>query len=294
MTRPTTRPVIAGVDGSEDSQAAADWAAREAEQRGLPLRLVHAWITEPIYVPPMPDEEAARALLTESRGRIAARRPGLDITTELLPEVASAGLIEKAAEAEMLVLGSRGHSAIVGFLLGSVGLPVIAHAKRPVVMVRSGTRERADEGDEVVVGLKDTGPDARPLLDFAFTTAAARGAAVRAVRAWGAPSLFGSEMPDAIEEGTREARDLEATEAAELSAALAPWRERYPRVPVIDYLRFGNASEALLSAAAFRAGLVVVGRRLNRRVLGMRTGPVAHAALHHARCPVAVVPYDNA
>ncbi|WP_326599155.1 universal stress protein [Streptomyces sp. NBC_01803] len=286
-----TRPITVGIDGSAESVTAAEWAAREAERRGAPLHLVHAWITEPVYVPPTPDEGAARGLLIRTRNQLAVRHPGLTITTELVPEVASTGLIEKAADAEMLVIGSRGHSAIVGFLLGSVGLSVLSRVKRPMVFVRSGTQERADEGDEVVVGLKDTGPPADVLLGFAFATAAARGAAVRAVRAWGTPSMFGPEMPDGLE--AVGGKDMEELEGRELAQILDPWRRRYPGVPVVEHLRLGNASEVLLTAAAFRAGLLVVGRRVHRPVLGMRVGPVVHAALHHARCPVAAVPYEN-
>ncbi|WP_059013480.1 universal stress protein [Streptomyces specialis] len=289
--RPVPRPITVGIDGSAESATAARWAAREAERRGAPLHLVHAWITEPVYVPPTPDEGAARDLLARTRAQVAAERPGVSVTTELVPEIASTGLIEKAADAEMLVIGSRGHSALVGFLLGSVGLSVLARVSRPMVFVRSGTQERADEGDEIVVALKDLGPAADALLDFAFTTAATRGAAVRAVRAWGTPSLFGPEVPDSLTEES--SRDLEELEGRELAQTLDPWRRRHPGVPVVEHLRSGNASEVLLTAAAFRSGLLVVGRRVHRPVLGMRVGPVVHAALHHARCPVAVVPYDN-
>ncbi len=288
-----TRPIIAGVDGSPQSLAAADWAAREAAHRGLPLHLVHAWITQPLYVPPDPDEEAARALLDRAATAIATAHPEVPLTTELVPQVATTGLIDKAAGAELMVLGSRGHGPVVGFLLGSVGLPVIAHTERPVVLVRSGTQERGEEGDEVVVAVKDAGPAALPLLDFAFTTAAARGATLRAVRAWGTPSLFGADVPDSLEENAGAAKDLESVEGDVLSGVLAPWRQRFPGVPVTEHLRFGNAAEVLLSSAAFRAGLVVVGRRLRRPLLGTRIGPVAHAALHHARAPVAVVPYTD-
>jgi nucleotide-binding universal stress UspA family protein len=63
-------------------------------------------------------------------------------------------------------------------------------------------------------------------------------------------------------------------------------------VPLIEHLRFGNASEELLAAAAFRAALIVTGRRLHRSPLGLRVGPVVHAVLHHAHAPVAVVPYE--
>ncbi|WP_049571889.1 universal stress protein [Streptomyces sp. SBT349] len=294
------RPVTAGVDGSAGSVAAADWAAEEARRRGLPLCLAHAWIAEPLYVPPVPDADTARAFLDEAATRLAARHPGVDIGTELITDVATAGLVERADASEMLVLGSRGHGAIVGFLLGSVGLPVIAHAGRPVVLVRANATERApsregdpDATDEIVVGLKETGPAGHPLLDFAFTTAAARGAAVRAVRAWGTPSLFSAEIPGSLEQNGPAAADLEAVEVRALGEALKPWRERYPDVPVTEDTRYGNAAEVLLSAAAPLGALVVVGRRAHRPALGMRIGPVTHAALHHARSPVAVVPYDG-
>ncbi|UCM87770.1 universal stress protein [Streptomyces marincola] len=311
------RPLTVGVDGSPQSLAAAHWAAREAERRGLPLRLVHAWINEPLLVPPDPDEEVARGLLDRTRATIAEAHPDVPLSAGLLPEVATTGLAEESGRAEMLVLGSRGHGPVLGFLLGSVGLPVIAHATCPVVLVRSGrdrdgrsgpdgeppadgTRgpesggDAGDAGDagEIVVAIKDAGPAALPLLDFAFTTAAARGAAVRAVRAWGTPSLFGADVPDSLEANAGAAKDLEGAEADVLSGVLAPWRRRHPEVPVTEHLRFGNAAEVLLSAALPHAGLVVVGRRPHHRLLGTRIGPVVHAVLHHAWAPVAVVPYD--
>ncbi len=291
----TDRPVAVGLDGSPESQAAAEWGAREAAALALPLRLVHAWVDEPLYGAPAPEREAAERLLGQAAAELSQRYPTLSVTTELLASTATEGLTALAEEAELLVLGSRGHGAIMGFLLGSVGLPVIAHAKRPVVLVRpEEDRERAVEGgdevDEVVVGLKDLGPAVVGLLDFAFTAAAARGAAVRAVRAWGTPSLFGSDVPGDPAAETQ--GGVEEQEGRALAQVLDPWRQRYPGVPVIEHLRFGNASEVLLSAAAFRAALVVVGRRRTRPRLGLRIGPVVHAALHHARPPVAVIPYD--
>ncbi|MGP3969266.1 universal stress protein [Streptomyces sp. 6N223] len=284
-------PIAVGVDGSKESKAACEWAAHEAAYRALPLRLVHAWIDEPLYAPPAPEREAAERLLDGCEAEVSERFPGLTVTTELLPATAAAGLTEEADRSEMLVLGSRGHTAIVGFLLGSVGLPVIAHATHPVVLVRPVALESSiEEGDEVVVGLKDLGPAASGVLDFAFTSAAARGAAVRAVRAWGEPSLFGADVPGDLESPTHQG--IEEREGLALAGALDPWRQRFPGVPVVEHLRFGNASEVLLTAAAFRAALVVVGRRRRRPRLGLRVGPVVHAALHHARPPVAVVPYD--
>ncbi|RMI38810.1 universal stress protein [Streptomyces triticirhizae] len=295
-----TRPITVGVDGSPQSRAAAEWAAREAARRGLPLHLVHAWINEPLYAPPVPDEPASRQLLQDHHDEVADRHPGLTISTALLGEMATAGLVEQAARSELLVMGSRGHGPIAGFLLGSVGLPVITHSTRPVVLVRSGpygeptdqAPGEAAEGDEIVVGLKDMGEPAAALLEFAFTTASARGAAVRAVRAWGTPSLFGSTPPENLENND-EHLDLQARQGEELVRVLAPWRQRYPGVPVIEHLRYGNAAEVLLDAASVHAALVVTGRRTRRPLLAMRAGPVTHAALHHARTPVAVVPHGD-
>ncbi|MBL1067712.1 universal stress protein [Streptomyces sp. 7-21] len=293
------RPVAVGVDGSRASRVAADWAAREAARRGLPLLLVHAWTDEPLNPPTATDREAAQRLLDDARTEVAARYPSLPVSVRLLPAVPVAGLAEVSREAAVTVLGSRGHGALLGFLLGSVGLPVVAHAEGPVVLVRPhgdvrggpepGSAARPEEGDEVVVGLGSLGAAADPLLSFAFTAARARGAAVRAVRAWGSPSLFGPEVPRELE--TAEHRSAEAEEGRALAATLDPWRARFPQVPVIEHLRFGNASEVLLAAAAFRAVLLVTGRHRNRPRLGTRVGPVVHAALHHARPPVAVVPY---
>lgn len=289
-----TRPIAVGVDGSPQSRAAADWAAREARARGLPLLLVHAWIVEPLdSSPTFQDRERAASVLHEVASVLSARYPGLAIHSELLADVPSAALPEQTGRAELLALGSRGHSALVGFLLGSVGLHVLAHAQGPVVLVRDRPHGRTEQGDEVVVGLKELGVPAQSLLRFAFATAAAHGAAVRAVRAWGAPGLFGHDLPRSLRPDEPLVREetAEAREAAALAAAVGPWRERHPGIPVIEHLRFGNASEVLLSAADLGACLVVLGRRLRRPTLSTRIGPVVHAAVHHARAPVAIVPY---
>ncbi|MEV1006031.1 universal stress protein [Streptomyces sp. NPDC049881] len=284
------RPITVGADGSPQSAAAVEWAAREAGRRGLGLHLVHAWVDESLYMGTVPDGGDGERLLAEVAREVCARHPDLAVTTELLAETATAGLIEKADGAEVMVLGSRGRTPVMGFLLGSVGLPVVAHSKRPVVLVRAGTD---DEGDEVVVGLRDLGPPGDALLGLAFASAVPRGAAVRAVRVWGgAPSLFGSDLPENLEDRDAYA-DAEARETAALVEALAPWRLQYPDVPLIEDVRFGNAAEELLRAASVSAALLVVGRRTNRSLLSMRVGSVAHAALHHAPSPVAVVPYER-
>lgn len=288
-----TRPITAGVDGTEESIAALDWAAREAVRRGLALRVVQAWRFQPYEAIDAadPDTQAGwvRDALDEALRSVTARYPDLDVATDVVVGETVDTLVEAAGEAEMLVLGSRGHGPVVGFLLGSVGQQVIAEATRPVVLVRAGDRPTGEAaGREVVVGQQGEPDDSAETLRFAFETAAARGATVRAVRAWTLPPVF-AYSPGSMHL-LDEAGGLEPFETKALAAALQPWRDRFPDVPVIEHLEMGSAGQVLLSVAA-RAQLMVVGRRAHRTAVGARIGSVAHGVLHHADCPVAVVPH---
>ncbi|MFF4258379.1 universal stress protein [Streptomyces sp. NPDC001663] len=288
-----TRPITAAVDGTDESLAALDWAAREAVRRGLALRVVQAWRFEPYEAIDAadPDTQAAwvRDALAEAVRTVTARHSGLDVTTDVVEGDTVDTLVAAAADAELLVLGSRGHGPVVGFLLGSVGQQVIAEATRPVVLVRAGDQPTAEAaGREIVVGQQGEPDDSADTLRFAFETAAARGAGVRAVRAWTLPPVF-AYSPGSMHL-LDEAGGLEPFERKALSAALQPWRERFPDVPVVEHVEIGSAGQVLLSVAA-RAQLMVVGRRARRTAVGARIGSVAHGVLHHAPCPVAVVPH---
>ncbi|MFD8972780.1 MULTISPECIES: universal stress protein [unclassified Streptomyces] len=287
-----SREIVAGVDGSPESLAAADWAAREALHRGLPLRLAHAWRWEPIDLPLVQDragqERVADEILREAEATVARRHPDLTLTAEVLPDTPVAALLGAESGAEMLVIGSRGHGAVTGFLLGSYGQQIIGAATRPVVAVRSRDGEPAEPpvGD-VLVGQLGSPEDSAAALGFAFETAAARGASVRAVRAWNLPPLY-AYSPASMRLAD-EAGGLVPYEEKALREALAPWRERFPEVPVTEHVELGSAGQVLLSGSG-AAQLLVVGRRARRGAVGPRIGSVAHAALHLAPCPVAVVP----
>ncbi|POX58919.1 universal stress protein [Streptomyces sp. Ru62] len=287
-----TRPITAGVDGTQESLAALDWAAREAVRRGLPLRVVHAWrYAEALATA---DRDTQRGWVSEgvtaAVRTVSERHPGLTVTTDVVEGAAAHALADAAAGAEMMVLGSRGHGPVVGFLLGSVGQQVIAEATRPVVLVRAGDQPAAEvAGRDVVVGQHGGPEDSAAALRFAFETAAARGAAVRAVRAWTLPPVF-AYSPGSLKL-LDDAGGLEPYEKQALADALGPWRERFPEVPVAEHVEMGSAGQVLLSMTG-RAQLMVVGRRARRTAVGARIGSVAHGVLHHAECPVAVVPHE--
>ncbi|MFE7131235.1 universal stress protein [Streptomyces sp. NPDC057638] len=293
-----TRTVTVGLDGSPESLAAAAWAAREAGLRGLPLRVVHIWEPVPFLQAPLLGAEAeagwAEKLPRTAAEELRRAHPELEITVEQLSGRPAELLPEAAEEAELLVLGSRGLSGIGGFLVGSVGQAVIARATRPVVLVRAeeiperewaegtGPGEAAD--GPVVLGL-DTNDPYDDLLAFAFETAARRGAPLRVVHGWNLPPYFAYGLPPDPELDAR----LADEEAATLRDVLKPWREKHPTVEVSEESRPGKAVDQLVRASE-EASLVVVGRRV-RRARFSRIGSVAHAVLHHASSPVAVVPH---
>ncbi|WP_405770974.1 universal stress protein [Streptomyces sp. NBC_00080] len=288
-----TVPITAGVDGTDESLAALAWAAREAVRRDLGLRVVHAWRFQPNAAADVADRDAqerwVRDSVREAVATVAERHPALSVTTDVQEGSPVESLVAAAADAELLVLGSRGHGPVVGFLLGSVGQQVIAEAARPVVLVRAGDNPSSEvAGHEIVVGQQGEPEDSAPALRFAFETAAARGAGVRAVRAWTLPPVF-AYSPGSLKLAD-DAGGLEPYEKKALAAALEPWRERFPDVPVVEHVEMGSAGQVLLSVSG-RAQLMVVGRRAHRTAVGARIGSVAHGVLHHADCPVAVVPH---
>ncbi|MFG3164808.1 universal stress protein [Streptomyces sp. NPDC048232] len=286
-----TRPITAGVDGSEESLAALAWAAREAVRREAPLHVVHAWqVRDGDEGDRDAQERWVRDAVAEPVRTVTERHPELTVSTELREaDDPVAVLLAAAADAGTLVLGSRGHGAVVGFLLGSVGRQVIAEATRPVVLVRASDEAAGEAaGREVVVGQQGEPEDSADVIGYAFEAAAARGATVRAVRAWALPTVF-TYSPGSMALAD-EAGGLEQYERKALGEALAPWRERFPDVPVVEHVEMGSAGQVLLSVAA-NAQLMVVGRRARRTAVGARIGSVAHGVLHHANCPVAVVPH---
>ncbi|NBM18840.1 universal stress protein [Streptomyces sp. GC420] len=303
------RTVTVGLDGSPESHCAADWAAREAEARGLPLRLVHAWEVQHYTYAPMagiyavpagedPQRHWAERVLRETQARLKEGHPGLRITGDSVPDHPVLALTEAAREAEMLVLGSRGLGSVAGFLVGSVAAAVVARAERPVVLVRAGVSaedEHLPDADgspcltteyrDIVLGL-DVREPADGVLEFAFETAARRGAPLRIVHGWSLPPYYAYGV--AVDAGLT--AELNTEEQRRLSEVLAPWREKFPTVEVTEQAVIGGAGSHLVDASR-EAGLVIVGRKARRAAVGAHIGPVTHALLHHSAAPVAVVPH---
>ncbi|WP_139058277.1 universal stress protein, partial [Streptomyces prasinopilosus] len=163
------RTIITGLDGSAESRAAAEWAAREAKLRGLPLRLVE--VREPLPETaartPFPGAETSPAdgpgTTEEAAAGLRLRHPGIEVTAEQVPGRPHEVLAKLAEDAELLVLGSRGLGGLAGFLVGSVGLAVVARTERPVVLVRAG-EQAADEHEPDPTGIPSAATRYRPVL----------------------------------------------------------------------------------------------------------------------------------
>lgn len=285
--------ITAGLDGSQESLAAARWAAREAQVRSLPLRLLHA--RAPFT--PVPETRGteedwqawSKHIVEEGLSIIQEAFPDLKVTGDLVPTEPRGALLEAAEQSTMLVLGSQG-LAPVSYFLGDIGLNVVARAESPVVLVHDGEGDRSGEGEreqQVVAGVGLDSERAAPTLEFAYDFARRHEAGLLVVQArrlpahvytpWGADHVV-------VEQAVRDMRQ-------ELARSLRPWHERFPSVRTEAELRAESPARAVLHAGE-GAALLVLGRRRHPGVLRPRIGPVVQAAVHHAPCPVAVVPHD--
>jgi nucleotide-binding universal stress UspA family protein/transposase len=253
--------------------------------------LVDALVTDALrLLGHLPEEQLAEkaANAVGILALVAGQDPGLVIVGNLVADDAQDALVKAASDAELTVLGSRGLTSAESYFLGSVSMAVVPGPPRPVILVRPEPREKgaSPAPGGVVVALKLHGP-CDDLLAFAFEAAATRGVPLQVVHGRSLP--LHAHTPWGMDHGVTE----EITEDArkQLGQVLHPWREKFPGVEPVDAVRLESPAEAVVRAAE-GAELLVVGRRKHRPPLAPRLGPVAHAALHHARCPVAVVPHD--
>jgi len=168
--------ILAGYDGSADSEQALSWAAREALSRGTALTVCHAF--GPGF--PVPPGEDAILDLARRRGervilgglRQAQNLMGTgEVRSVLGPGSAAAVLCESSQNAAMVVVGARGCGGVAGLRLGSVSSQVAAHACGRVVVVHGHWRPAAGfVPGPIVVGANGS-PPSQEALDFAFEEA---------------------------------------------------------------------------------------------------------------------------
>jgi nucleotide-binding universal stress UspA family protein len=180
--------IVVGVDASPGALRALAWAADEARLRLASLQVVHAYhaqaLAAPLYFPSQeglpgqataggerpPDEEMTEAVEQRARFQEAVRRQAEDLLERLLDEVGEAvdgidlqrtvvvdqnpaeALVELSADADLLVVGSRGRGGFTSLLLGSVSHAAVLHAQCPVVVIPSGAQDRKAAAPTRVAG----------------------------------------------------------------------------------------------------------------------------------------------
>lgn len=283
--------VVVGVDGSPASDRAVIWAARQAALEGRPIALVHGasptvattWMGAPAYNPAtllQAIEDSAKAQLEAAAGVVREREPSLEVYRVHDHRDPRDALLAHAANASMVVVGSRGRGPMASLLLGSVSLAVSQHATCPVVVVRHDGEE---SHGGIVVGADGT-VRSDAALGFAFRQASLRSMPLTVVHA------FWSEQDEGYPSAARdyEQADLEDMRLL-LAESVAGPKADYPEVKVTLHVERGIPDSVLLHACE-TADLVVVGTHPTNAVYDLLAGEVSRSVIGHARCPVAVVP----
>jgi nucleotide-binding universal stress UspA family protein len=136
---PTGR-IVAGIDGSPPSIGALEWAARQAELTGATLEVVMSWEWPTNYgwLPPWPEDwqpaDAVTTVVEQAVSEVHKSHPGVEVVGTVREGHPTEVLIEASKEADLLVLGSRGHGEFVGMLIGSVSEHCAAKAHCPVLI----------------------------------------------------------------------------------------------------------------------------------------------------------------
>ncbi len=284
---PSTPHVVVGVDGSDSSRQALDWAVEEATRRNLLLHVLCAWSSDytaetvaPV-VAGMADESRSIAEAAAARARAAS--PELDVVTSTVHAQAASALIAASRHADTVVVGARGVGALTEAVLGSTSMQLAAYASCPVVVVREPPSRRAGP-HRVVVGVdgSDLSSDA---TGYAFEQASRRGLGLTVVHAWDAHVYTSAVALSVLVEPWGE---LVAEQELITSEAIARWAEKFPDVDVRTRVTQGRPADVLVDSSE-GAELVVVGSRGRGGFRGLLLGSVSRSVLHRAHCPVAVV-----
>lgn len=284
--------IVIGIDGSETSANALRWATREAQLHHQSVTAILAWglLTQQhadrsnAFNPHYNGQDALetlRSYVTDAVGPEAAEHVRLQPINDL-PHRA---LIHASTDAALLVLGGRGLGGFKGMLLGAVSYQCLHHAACPIAIVREPVPEPSPgEPERIVVGI-DGSASAHRALEWAVAEAQVRNATLEIVHSWqayyGGGGAYGLAVvdPSLFEEPAQKVLDS-CLDSIDVSGLSAPPK----RTLVCD-----SAAHALLTSAK-DADLLVTGSRGTGGFAGLLVGSTTNHVVHHAECPVVVIP----
>ncbi|MCX4734125.1 universal stress protein [Streptomyces sp. NBC_01363] len=282
-----TGPVVVGTDGSDHATRAVRWAAGEAAARSRPLRIVYATGTSHggLYLSREDIQRIdglAEGVLEEAAALVRRLAPGVPVTTAVCENETTACLLGEAGSDATIVVGSRGRGGFAFLLVGSDSLRVAARSQVPVVVVPGG--EDREPAGVVLAAVRDERDE--ETLRVAAALAAREGVSLRVLSTWVLLENVGSmaTMFDGVDR-------LAADRATATARLVAPVRKDFPDLTVTEHVvRAGSVPEVLV-AATTDADLIIIGSRRRSHPVGSPLGRVTHAVLHHAHCPVVLVPH---
>ncbi|MEY9928047.1 nucleotide-binding universal stress UspA family protein [Catenulispora sp. GP43] len=284
--------VVVGYDQSPSGERALGQAGREAAWRNGSVTVVNAFqavLTSPIGYFPTDVEtslkEAADEIAAAGVAGVRQRYPGMTVDSAVVAGPAADALAEASRDADLLVLGNRGRGGFAGLLLGSVSMRTLTLASCPTMIVRGAQRDPV----HTVLLAVDVADPAEESMDFAFADASMRRAQLKAVTVWDL-DWIGADDPDTADSLVKAERNARADIRSTLERQLRPWHAEHPEVHVVAEVLGGTPSAALTDLTGSTDLIVAGAHRRGDDHLGMRPGPTAHTLLHHADCPVVVVP----
>ncbi len=286
---PNYPEIVVGVDGSQASDCAIDWAARDAAMRNVGLRIVYAarhlgpvtGAAIPAGLGQWRQQQAGK--IVDDAVRIAEqstrRGESVRIETQVLAEPTVPALIELSGRAWLIVVGCRGRGALARVLLGSVSSSLIHHSQCPVAVVHDDDPPTPGRARAPVLLGVDGSPASELATAMAFDEASRRGVELLALHAFSDVEV--SDYP------ANDWPAMKPTAEETLAERLAGWSERYPDVTVRREVEHDRPTHHLIERSR-SAQLVVVGSHGRGGFVGMLLGSVGATVAQAARVPVIV------
>lgn len=287
--------VVVAVDGSAADGAVVDWAADEATRLEAPLRVVTV-VDPQVQLTPYEAlvsgapslaqhlDEGAHRILDRAAERARARRGDLDVATAVPWGPPAAALVRLSENALRMVVGAPARGRLERILLGSVALPVVAHAHCPVVVVPADTLVAPPR--RILVAVDGSDASARA-VEMAMTMADSTRAVVTCLLGWNL------EVHEGVVVTERSSERWAAVEQryAELGhRTVDPVAARHPGVTFDVVVRHGSPARVVVEAAAeLEVDLVLVGSRGLGGFRGLLLGSVSRRVVEHAGRVVVVV-----
>ncbi|WP_029068296.1 universal stress protein [Jonesia quinghaiensis] len=290
--------ILVGVDGSQASLHALDWATEVAARCDASITIACSY-SLPTFAAASLDggyaalddstiQEGARMVLSNAADRVKARN--VPVTAQIATGDPAGALVELSEGHNLVVVGTRGRSGFAERILGTVSSALPAHAKCPVVVVPGRDLKEGEPlppiqpVKRVVVGV-DGSDSAHGALHKAVTYAKLWDAELVAVT--GVPVTNGSGilawLPAAVDH-EQVLKDIEMG----LNTIIDAVEEENPGMTIRRIVLDGTGAE-LLTEFSQAADLLVVGSRGRGGFAGLLLGSTSQAVLHHSKCPVLIV-----